>query len=67
MSTELEYTGRVPAAALSDGVPKPPRGRRVLPARGFGSKLAAYVVVVLISIVSLFPLYWMVENSLRTA
>ena len=38
-----------------------------LPGRGFGSKLAAYVVVVLISIVSLFPLYWMLENSLRTA
>ena len=67
MSTGLEQTPPVAATALPDGVLKPTRGRPVLPARGFGSKLAAYVVVVLISIVSLFPLYWMVENSLRTA
>ena len=67
MGTELEYTARVPVTAVPDVVPTPPRGRGVLPARGFGSKLAAYVVVVLISIFSLFPLYWMLENSLRTA
>ena len=67
MSTGLEQTPPVAATALPDGVLKPTRRRPVLPARGFGSKLAAYVVVVLISIVSLFPLYWMVENSLRTA
>jgi len=67
MGSELEYTPPVAAAALPAGVPAPPRRRGVLPARGFGSKLAAYIVVVLISIVSLFPLYWMLENSLRTA
>jgi len=67
MSMGLEDPRRVPAAALPATMPKLPRRRRVLPARGFGSKLAAYVVVVLISIASVFPLYWMVENSLRTA
>jgi ABC-type glycerol-3-phosphate transport system permease component len=65
MTTGLEDTQRVPAAALPAAIPKKPPRR--LPARGFGSKLAAYVAVVLISIASLFPLYWMVENSLRTA
>ncbi len=67
MSTELEQTPLVPAAAVPVGVPIPPRRRAVGPRRGFGSKLSAYVVVLLISIVSLFPLYWMLENSLRTA
>ena len=67
MATELEYTARVPVAALPEGVATAPPPRGALPARGFGSKLAAYVVVALISIVSLFPLYWMLENSLRTA
>ena len=62
MTTGLEDTQRVPAAALPAAVPKKPPRRRRLPARGFGSKLTAYVVVVLISIASLFPLYWMLEN-----
>jgi len=62
MSTEIEQTRLVPAAAVPVGVPIPPTRRPALPTRGFGSKLTAYVVVVLISIVSLFPLYWMLEN-----
>jgi multiple sugar transport system permease protein len=33
--------------------------------RGLSSKAVAYLVVWVISLVSLFPLYWMVENSLR--
>jgi multiple sugar transport system permease protein len=37
------------------------------PPSGYASKAAAYILVWLISIISLFPLYWMVENSLRTA
>src|SRR3954452_25278248 len=67
LMSELEQTPLVPAAALPVGVPRPPRRHPALPTRGFGSKLAAYLVVVLISIISLFPLYWMLENSLRTA
>jgi len=56
MATDIEYTP-VPVPALPEGVPVAPRRRGVLPTRGFGSKLAAYVAVVLISIISLFPLY----------
>jgi len=67
MSSEVERTPGAPAVALPVGVPPAPRGRALLPPRGFGSKLAAYVVVLLISIISLFPLYWMLENSVRTA
>jgi multiple sugar transport system permease protein len=41
--------------------------RRHEPAPGIGGKIAAYAAVLVISFISLFPLYWMVENSLRTA
>jgi multiple sugar transport system permease protein len=67
MDAELGSSQPVPAVALPGGVSAPPRRRRMLPARGLGSRVAAYVVVVLVSIASLFPLYWMLENSLRTA
>src|ERR1043166_4528432 len=67
MSTELGGTAGVPPAALPVGVPTAPRRRPVLPTHGFGSKLAAYLVVLFISLVSLFPLYSVLENSLRTA
>ena len=55
MSSEVERTPGAPAVALPVGVPPAPRGRALLPPRGFGSKLAAYVVVLLISIISLPP------------
>lgn len=40
-------------------------GRETPQNRGLSSKLIAYLIVWFISIVSLFPVYWMVENSLR--
>jgi multiple sugar transport system permease protein len=67
MATELGPPPGAPAVALPVGALKQPRRRPTLPARGLGSRLAAYLAVLLISIASLFPLYWMVENSLRTA
>jgi ABC-type glycerol-3-phosphate transport system permease component len=68
MGTEevLQEPAAAPATPLVVAATQPLRGRLAPPSR-FGSKAAAYVVVWLISIVSLFPLYWMVENSLRTA
>lgn len=41
--------------------------RRGRPGRAIGSKAVAYLVAWFICFVSLFPLYWMFENSLRTS
>jgi multiple sugar transport system permease protein len=68
MSTEkvLQDPAVVPGAPRAVAISTPLRRRRLLPSR-FGSKSAAYIAVWVISLFSLFPLYWMVENSLRTA
>jgi multiple sugar transport system permease protein len=48
----------VPASILAAGSGKAPRPRS-------GSPLAAYGAIVFVCVWSLFPLYWMLENSLR--
>lgn len=49
------------------GTPTIGVARRHVPGRGAVGKVGAYAAVLIISFVSLFPLYWMIENSLRTA
>jgi multiple sugar transport system permease protein len=66
MGTEAEQTLKA-AATAPVAVSTPLRTRGLLPAPGIGSKAAAYFVVWAISFASLFPIYWMIENSLRTA
>jgi multiple sugar transport system permease protein len=66
MGTEAEQTLKsAPTASVAVTAPLPNRG--LLPTPGIGSKTAAYVVVWAISFASLFPIYWMIENSLRTS
>lgn len=60
----LEDTPTVSGALPISAVGRLPVGQ-AQPSRGLGSKTVAYLVVWLISLISLFPLYWMVENSLR--
>jgi multiple sugar transport system permease protein len=69
MSTKdiLPDSAAVTSTPLAVAVPRPIRRSRLAPPSNFGSKTAAYMVVLAISIFSLFPLYWMIENSLRTA
>ena len=69
MSTEnIAQEPAAPVGApLPVGITTPLRRSRLHPPPRAGSKIAAYIVVWAISIFSLFPLYWMVENSLRTA
>jgi multiple sugar transport system permease protein len=57
----------VTGTPLATTVPRPVRRTGLAPPSKLGSKAAAYIVVWAITIISLFPLYWMIENSLRTA
>lgn len=56
--------GQMIPSAVAAAAPIRAKGP-VSPGRGV-SKTAAYLVVWLISLFSLFPIYWMIENSLRT-
>ena len=52
----------VPAQVLQQTTRRPRRG-----SGGQGSKTLAYVIMGFVCFFSLFPLYWMLENSLRTS
>src|SRR5450756_1320871 len=66
MASESEQALQA-ATTAPVAVSAPLRNRRVFPPPGIGSKAVAYLVVWVISFISLFPIYWMIENSLRTS
>lgn len=62
----IQGTGSTTPAATATGAVAIATSPRNVPERQYAARVAAYVAIVFVCVFSLFPLYWMLENSLRT-
>lgn len=62
----IQGTGAAPARQTAVAPPISATAPPNVPGRQYLPQLTAYAMIALICLFSLFPLYWMLENSLRT-